>query len=344
MEKKYVKKMVNSPKQKSSKVALLTGATSTLGHEIAHLLINEGYLVRALIRDDPDNINIIKEIPAGVIPYTVDITIPNDKHKTELINACTGVDFVFHAAAAVYRENNSFDTIMDVNVVGTENLLTAIVEANPQKKDVHFIFASSMGVYGHKSNNSVLTEESQVNPDTPYGKSKYIAEQVIKSFTDVHKNIHYTIFRMGTLYGKGYEKPSFYKVFMMIKSGKMRYIGNELNHLTLLNVMDAANAFVISAKTEKSHNKIYIITDGVAHTQKELFTLAAKYMNVAAPNGTISSIVAKVFGRSKINKDEMDFLMSNRVVSIKKVSSELGFVPKAKIEVEGVAMIKSCIN
>lgn len=339
-----MKKMVNSPKQKNSKVALLTGATSTLGHEIAHLLIKEGYLVRALIRDDPNNINIIKEIPAGVIPYTVDITIPDDKHKKELINACVGVDCVFHVAAAVYRENNSFDTIMDVNVVGTENLLTAIVEANPQKRDIHFIFASSMGVYGHKFSDKILTEESPVNPDTPYGKSKYIAEQVIKSFTDVHKNIHYTIFRMGTLYGKGYEKPSFYKVFMMIKSGKMRYVGSESNHLTLLNVMDAANAFVEAAKTENSHNRIYIITDGIAHTQKELFTLAAKYMNVGAPNSTISSIIAKVFGGSKINKDEMDFLMSNRVVSIKRITSELGFVPKAKIEVEGIDMIKSCIN
>ena len=337
-----MKKMANQIKQKNDKIVLLTGVTSTLGQRIAHLLINNGYTVRAIIRDDLKSINIIKDIPNGVIPYRVDITIPDDMHKKDLVNACSGVDMVFHVAAAVYRENNSFDTIMDVNVVGTENLLTAIVEANPQKKDIHFIFASSMGVYGHKSSKGVITEDSPVNPDTPYGKSKYIAEQVIKSFADVHKNIHYTILRMGTLYGVGYEKPSFYKVFNMIKSGKMRYVGSESNHLTLLNVNDAADAFILASKNERSHNKFYIVTDGIAYTQKELFTLVANYFKVDAPNKSISPLVAKVFGGSKINKDELDFLMSNRIVNIKKVSSELGFVPKAKMSIDGINMIKSC--
>lgn len=335
--------MIKKESSQKNKVALLTGATSVLGKSIAHQLINRGYVVKALIRDDPKSIQLISQLPVGVIPYTVDITIPSQEHKKELLKACSGVDRVFHIAAAVYKANNTFDSLMKTNVVGTENLITSLIEANPDKHDIHILFASTMSVYGHNKRNQTLTELSKPTPDTAYGKSKFIAEQLIESYCDVHKNLHYTIIRMGTLYGNGYEKPSFCKVFGMIKKGSMRYLGDKNNTLTLIHVDDAVNAYMLAIeKEQQSYNNIYNITDGVAHTQEELFSLAAAKMHVAPPTKTLSGFVAKIFGGSKISQDELDFLLSSRVVSIKKASSELSFVPIRKITKEGIDMIENC--
>ncbi|PWH11093.1 hypothetical protein DEJ39_02025 [Bacteroidetes bacterium SCGC AAA795-G10] len=63
-------------------------------------------------------------------------------------------------------------------------------------KDVQFIFISSDYVFnGYKGNYS---DVEKPNPDTNYGKSKYIAEQLIKE-----KSKLYSIIRVGSILGRG---------------------------------------------------------------------------------------------------------------------------------------------
>lgn len=325
-------------------VDLVTGATSEIGARLAELLVKEGHEVRAILKLNQERAEEWKGVPAGVIPYVADITLPTPKDKKSLVEACRGVDNVFHLAAAVYNYKNSVDTMMSVNVVGTENLLSCIVEAN-KTRECHLIFASSTSIYGYKRGDEPLAEDSTAKPKTPYARSKYISEQVIESYALAHPNIRYTILRIGTIYGRGYERPSFCKVFRLIKGGEMRYIGNGENHLTLVNVDDVVNAFILSMRKEISLNKVYNLTDGEAHTQRRLFSTAAKYMKAKPVNKSLHPILAHVARHAKkINSDEFDFLMSNRVISIDKIRKELGFTPKATIEREGVRMIDECLR
>ena len=331
--------MASMAKSKGKAVDLVTGATSELGRRVAEELVARGHEVRAVLHLNPKNAEEWKGVPAGVKPYVADLTLPAQKDRKSLSEACAGVDNVFHIAAAVYNYKNSVDTLMSINVVGTENLLSTIARAN-KRRECHFIFASSVSVYGYGRGGEVLTEESEVRPKTPYSKSKYIAEQVIQSYCLANPAIKYTILRLGTIYGPGYEHPSFTKVFRMIKRGEMRYIGNGENHLTLIHVDDAAGAFIRSMESPASLNKVYNLTDGEPHTQRRLFSIAAKYMGAPPVQKSIHPILARIARRSKhINSDEFDFLMSNRTVSIARIRRELGFLPKATIDIEGTEMI-----
>ena len=83
-----------------------------------------------------------------------------------------------------------------VNVNGTENVLKCCVE-NKIKK---IIFASSAAVYGR--NDHTITEESETNPLSPYGKSKLLAEDKIISFAQKN-NLDAIILRMFNVYVKG---------------------------------------------------------------------------------------------------------------------------------------------
>ncbi len=342
MEKKVVK--TKDSRNKYKKVNLITGATSMLAIELMKKLLELGEEVRILTKSAPDYTDGWQGIPQGVIPYVVDFTLPTDKDRKNLDDACTGVDRIFHIGGAIYLNKNSFDMFMNINVVGTENILTSAVENNPKNKEVHIIFASSTSVYGHNRKNEILTEDSKTMAETPYGKSKYITEQLIQTFGIAHPNLKYTIMRMGVLYGTGYEK-AFCKVFELIKKGEMKYTGNGENHLTLINIKDATEAMVLAATNENSKNKIYNLTDGKKYTQKYLFTLVAKYLNVEPPNKHIPMILAKIGRRTKnINADEIDFLLSDRVISIEKIKRDIKFSPKAKIEVEGLEMAKNCVS
>ncbi len=322
-------------------VDLITGASSALGAELAKRLVAEGHEVRASLHLNPKNAGEWRGIPAGVRPYVSDLTLPSPKDRSTLLEACRGADNVFHIAAAVYNYKNSVDTLMKVNVMATENLLSCMAEANP-KMPMHFMFASSVSVYGY-GRKEVLNESSEVRPKTPYARSKYIAEQVIQSYCMANPNIWYTSLRLGTIYGEGYERPSFCRIFHLIRKGEMRYIGNGENHLTLIEVHDAVEAMVLAMKRKEARNQVYNLTDGVPHTQRKLFSLAAKHMGASRITDSMHPILARIARYSKkINADEFDFLISNRVVDTRKIRRELGFSPKARIEREGVAMIGRC--
>ena len=129
-----------------------------------------------------------------------------------LKEACAGVNCIFHFASANRPTTRKFSKYVEINVIGTENLLRAFIEANPGEAEVHVVYASSTAVYGYNRPGETLSEDSRTAPVTPYGESKLMGEHVIKAFASANKRVKYTIFRIGIIYGDGYDN-AFNKVF-----------------------------------------------------------------------------------------------------------------------------------
>lgn len=328
--------MSKTPASKQAKrkgIVLVTGATSGIGHLLVDKLL-PNYEVRAILRQQPHQNEEWKNLPSGVKIYVTDLSSTDVANTKTLLEACAGVDTVFHIAAATanyqhyYKgERTTTNVIINTNVIGTENLLQAFSDSNPNK-DIRFIYASSIAVYGHNRKGEILTEESEAKPQGAYGESKYMAEQVIKAFAAANKRLTYTTLRFGVLYGVGYYQKSFMRVFKMIKENRMRYIGNGENHLVLVNVNDAVAAMLEVMDTEKSANRTYNVSDGVAYTQKGLFKKAADLLDAEAPEKHIHPLLAVIGARTRgIDPDELSFIVSDRIVSIDKIKKELGFKP-----------------
>ena len=320
-------------------VSLVTGATSTLGLEVVRRLVAAGDEVRIILRQHPEHNPEWKLLPPGVTPYVADLSIPAGETSRILREACRGVDRVFHFASANRPLASKFSKFVEINVIGTENLLRAFIEANPGDAEVHIIYSSSTAVYGYNRPGETLTEESKTAPITPYGESKLMGEHVIKAFASANRRVKFTIVRIGIMYGAGYDA-AFNKVFRMLSEGRMKIIGDGANHLCMIHVEDAASAILLCCDEAKALNKTFNLTDGVKYTQKELITLAAKFLGVAAPKGRISRLLVKMMtlGRS-FDDAQLQFLVSDRVVSIDRIKSDVGFRPKKSIEVEGKNMV-----
>jgi nucleoside-diphosphate-sugar epimerase len=328
----------------SRRVSLVTGATSTLGIEVVRRLVKRGDEVRVVIRQQPEHNPEWKLLPPGVKPYVADLSLPSGDTSKALREACTGVDYLFHFASANRPTTRKFSKYVEINVIGTENLLRAFIEANPGDKGVHVIYSSSTAVYGYNRPGETLTEESRTAPVTPYGESKLMGEHVVKAFASANKRVTYTIFRIGIMYGEGYDS-AFNKVFKMLKEGRMKIIGDGGNHLCLVHVEDVADAMVGSTDDEKSGNKTYNLTDGAKYTQKELIGIASKFLGIGLPKGSISKFLVKMMtvGRS-FDDAQLQFLLSDRVVSTERLRKELGFKPKRSIEIEGKNMVREFLK
>jgi nucleoside-diphosphate-sugar epimerase len=181
----------------------------------------------------------------------------------------------------------------------------------------------------------VLTEESEPMPRSAYSDSKYMAEHIIMEFAERNNCIAYTILRIGVIYGKGYER-NFMRIFKLISENKLMYVGNGMNHLTLVNITDVIKGMFLVLESKRSANRVYNLTDGVAYTQRDLFRKAAKFLNVKEPSRSVHPFIARLGARARgINVDQFSFLVSDRTVSIARIRKELGFKPSVSIDKGG---------
>ena len=328
---------------KTGGICLVTGGTTGLGQQVIRDLLSAGYEVRALLKSRPEEYQDWRRLPAGCKPYVANLAFKSKEDERNLEAACKDADYVFHLASATYNSRYNYNQMIDTNVIGTENLLNSIIKMNEgTSRAIHVIFSSTTTVYGSRRPGEVLTELSEETPASHYAESKLMAEHLIESFAESHKEIFYTIFRMGRIYGPGYETPYYFKAFRMVQQQKMRYIGKGMNHLAMIHVKDVADAMMLAMQKPKAAaNQIFDLTDGVPHTPRELFGLVAKTLGVEPPAKSVNPAVARLLLKAAdIDYDEYEFLSCDRTISIAKIKDKLGWVPSRRIDIDGLLMVE----
>ncbi|NGX34931.1 MAG: UDP-glucose 4-epimerase [Candidatus Anoxychlamydiales bacterium] len=95
----------------------------------------------------------------------------------------------FAANALVPESMQNPKKYYENNVIGTLNLLNAMLENNIR----YLIFSSSCATYGHPKF-SPMCENHPQDPISPYGKSKYMIEQILKDYKKAY-NLKYVTLR-----------------------------------------------------------------------------------------------------------------------------------------------------
>lgn len=129
--------------------------------------------------------------------HTIDIT--EKKEVLELFNDVRP-DTCIHLAAKISVADsikNPKET-MEINVDGTSNVLEACYKSEAK----NFLFASSAAVYGDVKE-LPIKENSNLNPLSPYGESKMLAEKNVLTYQKAKKIQKTMILRIFNVYGKG---------------------------------------------------------------------------------------------------------------------------------------------
>lgn len=182
--------------------------------------------------------DVLKDKPCRIVdkvigPFYPDSTILGDVRIQEDMNAVMkGVDTVVLLAAEHKDDVTPSSLYYDVNVDGARNVLAAMDGAGVK----NILFFSSVAVYGLNKPNP--NEEHHADPFNHYGKSKWEAEQVLRSWYEKepdHRSL--TIIRPTVIFGER-NRGNVYnllsqiasKHFLMVGKGtnmkSMAYVGN----------------------------------------------------------------------------------------------------------------------
>lgn len=174
---------------------LVTGGTGYIGSHTVVELLQSGHdvtILDNLINSKITVLDRIKQI-TGILPtfHQIDLL---DYASLENLFTNTHFDLVFHFAGlkAVAESVENPLLYYDNNLTGTVNLLKAMKVGGTKK----IIFSSSATVYGEQETHS-YTEDMQtgINIPSPYGRTKYIIEEILKDYCNAHPGFSAVILR-----------------------------------------------------------------------------------------------------------------------------------------------------
>ncbi len=244
--------------------ALVTGGAGFIGSHLVDRLVDDGY--RVIIVDDLKT-GKLKNLNHEATFHHLSITNPTllDVFKRE------SPDLVFHLAAQSSVPKSVQDPILDneVNVLGTLRLLEV-----SRRTGVHKIIFSSTGgaLYGDPEE-VPCPDDARVEPISPYGMSKYMAEQYLDYYGRQHR-LNYTTLRYGNVYGPRQDphgEAGVVAIFIlaMLTGHRPRIFGDGNQARDFVSVDDVVEANM--AAIHRGHRQSFNIASGELTSVNELF-------------------------------------------------------------------------
>ena len=179
---------------------LITGGSGFIGLSIAERLIADGEKVVLFDLAAPAHDMLARPELSGTVLVTGDIRDAGDVGRALDM---AGIDRVIHAAAMTpspQREHDAARQIVEVNVIGTVNLLECIAARRAIER---VTVLSSVAVYGSSQPAASGLIEEDLSPPAPaalYGITKLASEQAALRIGHLH-DLDVRIVRLGPVYG-----------------------------------------------------------------------------------------------------------------------------------------------
>jgi nucleoside-diphosphate-sugar epimerase len=285
---------------------LLTGASGFLGKHILNLLQKTGQINTLGRSEALYKVSLDKQIPLLSESY----------------------DVVIHAAGkahSVPKTDQQKQEFYDVNVTGTQNLLTGLTKAPSLPKS--FVFISSVAVYGAETGSNI-SEDAPLAAKDAYGLSKIEAETLITEWCK-SRNITCSILRLPLLAGAN--PPGNLK--SMIRGVKKGYYfniagGKAKKSMVLAN--DVAAIIPVVANI----GGIYNLTDHYHPNFSELSQLVALQLSKPKPANMplwFANILAKIGDiagtKAPINTNKLNKIISDLTFNDDRAIAAFGWQP-----------------
>lgn len=238
---------------------LVVGGAGYIGSVFVRLLLSKGWRVRVL-----DNILYKQKSLDDINDKRLSVIRGDVTDINNVVEAIEGIDAVVYLAEIVGDAAcaHSPGRALKTNYLSVTTLahLCAYLHIN------RFVYASSCSVYGGSKNpNDYLSEESELNPVSYYGRMKIMAEQALLGITN--PLFAPTILRLATVFGYSYRprfdliintfaKNAFFKKSIEVFGGD-QWRPN-------VHVTDVANAIVkiLEAPIDKISRQIFNVGNG----------------------------------------------------------------------------------
>ncbi|MDD2761367.1 MAG: NAD-dependent epimerase/dehydratase family protein [Methylomonas sp.] len=232
-------------------LVLVTGANGFIGGHLCEGLRQAGFELRTLNRH---------AAPGDERSFRMDLA--RDPCPHGLLH---NVDAIFHLAGKAHDlagNDNDASTYHRINTEGTRKLLEAAKLAGVKR----FIFFSSVKAVG-ESDMQAMNETFDLPAVTPYGRSKFEAEQLVLHGDYVP---HPVVIRPAMVYGNT-EKGNLSRMIKAIRWGLFPPLPEMHNRRSMVHVDDIVRAAILADETPQAAGQVYIVTDGHCYSTRQIY-------------------------------------------------------------------------
>ena len=274
-----------------------------------------GTRLSAILKYDSQEFKIIDKVTSKTFPIK---SMLADVRSLIQLETAVSENAVLINLAAEHRDDvwplSLYD---DVNVQGARNLCLVATKKNIKT----MIFTSSVAVYGFAKLGT--GELGEINPFNDYGRTKWEAEQIYKSWqAEDPKNRTLVIIRPTVVFGER-NRGNVFNLLKQIASGKFLMIGHGQNRKSMAYVENVA-AFIEYSFNFKPGVHIYNYID--------------------KPDFTMNSLVGRV---NKIlgHTEKINFRLPYFIgLAVGKCFDFIAFVTRKKLAISSIRVKKFCAN
>jgi nucleoside-diphosphate-sugar epimerase len=292
---------------------LVTGASGFVGHALCARLLEQGHDVGALVRRAGSE-------PAGTHALAGDLS---DGARLSRTLADENPACVVHLAAEIASQRSE-RKIREVNVDGTARLLEACLSraGSDPSAGPRLVFAST--VVTGDARGALLTEETPLPVQTPYGRSKQEGERMVLA-----SGLPAVVVRPSHVYGPG----GWYVgelIAHLRQPGRFAVIGSGANLWDVVHVDDVASALALATERGATGSTYHVVDDEPI-TFYDFMALTAEALGIGPPRRIPAAVARLVAGHNAVAAAVRSARSSNA-----KIKRELDWAPRYRNAREGI--------
>lgn len=244
---------------------LITGATGFVGSGLFRRLEEREYEVVGTSRRIPDGISSSL------------INVGDISEKTDWSAALEGCNTIVHTAGRAHiLDDSAEDKLAEFRRINCAATLKLAHDAEAAGVK-HFIFISSIGVNGNKTEGIPFNELSLPQPTSDYAISKLEAEQALQA-QFANSSMAITIIRPALICGEN-APGNIRRLLKIVSSGlplPFKGVNNKRGMVSLDNVI----SFIVACiENESSKNELFVLADKDSPTTEEIVRSFSRGMN-----------------------------------------------------------------
>ncbi len=261
------------------KTILVSGGAGYIGSVTVHRLVELGYKVIVL-----DNLSRGHK---NSLPKEITLIQANigDEEKVTHILKEYAIDAVMHFAAYAYvgESVQEPELYLENNFIQGLVFLDCVKDAGIKK----FIFSSSCATYGVPTE-FPITEDTEQKPVNPYGMTKYLFEQALKSYEEAY-GLRFVALRYFNAAGAAYDIGEDHNPETHIIPLALQVCSGKRSHFDIfgtdyptkdgtcirdyVHILDIAEAHILALKKLKSGSGFYNLGSGFGYSNKDVLQM-----------------------------------------------------------------------
>jgi nucleoside-diphosphate-sugar epimerase len=259
---------------------LVTGATGLVGSHLLYALLQKHTSVVALCRKDSHRA-FVEEVFAHYsadgesLAKRIEWRVADLLDVGALEDAFEGISHVYHCAAMVSFTAGDAGHMMEVNQLGTANVVNVALHKGVK----HLVYVSSVAALGRSGENGIISEETEWTEskhNSAYAKSKYNAE--LEVWRGMQEGLSASIVNPGIIFGPGDWSEGSPALVKKIADGFPYYT---LGTNGFVDVRDVVDVMQLLMERKISEERFVLVSENLSY--KKVFEFIAEGLEQEPP-------------------------------------------------------------